>query len=146
VPKPSAAGADALTGAPVMCAVRGIGRTLDFSIEEAREMHRPLYVLFVRSQAVITEADSKRKWQNDDDARNIFAHAFQKAQGHPVLPCYTVSDAPADTIVELAATTGATHLILGAPTRRGLTTLLSGDVVAEVSRILPEEIHLLIYA
>jgi amino acid transporter len=146
VPKPSAAGADALTGAPVMCAVRGIGRTLDFSIEEAREMHRPLYVLFVRSQAVITEADLKRKWQNDEDARNIFAHAFQKADGHPVLPCYTVSDAPADTIVELAATTGATHLILGAPTRRGLASLLSGDVVAEVSRILPEEIHLLIYA
>ncbi len=146
VPKPSATGVDALTGAPVMCAVRGIGRTLDFSIEEAREMHRPLYVLFVRSQAVITEADLKRKWQNDEDARKIFAHAFQKADGHPVLPCYTVSDAPADTIVELAATTGATHLILGAPTRRGLASLLSGDVVSEVSHILPEEIHLLIYA
>jgi len=146
VPKPSPGGLDSITGAPIMCAVRGTGRTLDFSIDEAREMHRPLYVLFVRSQAVITEADAKRKWQNDEEARNIFAHAFEKAEGHPVLPCYTVSDAPAETIVELAATTGATHLILGAPTRRGLSSLLGGDVVNEVSRILPEEIHLLIYA
>jgi len=137
---------DLVTGAPIMCAVRGTGRTLDFAIEEAKEMHRPLYVLFVRSQAIITEADSKRKWQADEQARSIFAHAFEKAGGHPVLPCYTVSDAPAETIVELAATTGATHLILGAPTRRGLASLLSGDVVSEVSRILPEEIHLLIYA
>ena len=146
VPKPSADIADSLTGAPVMCAVRGIWRTLDFAIEEAKELHRPLYVLFVRSQAVITEADTRRKWQTDEDARTIFAHAFEKAAGHPVLPCYTVSDAPADTIVVLAATTGASHLILGAPTRRGLASLLSGDVVSEVSRILPEEIHLLIYA
>ena len=146
VPQPTADIADSLTGAPVMCAVRGIGRTLDFAIEEAKELHRPLYVLFVRSQAVITEADTRRKWQSDSDARTIFAHAFEKAAGHPVLPCYTVSDAPADTIVDLAATTGASHLILGAPTRRGLASLLSGDVVSEVSRILPEEIHLLIYA
>jgi nucleotide-binding universal stress UspA family protein len=146
VPKPAADIADSLTGAPVMCAVRGIGRTLDFAIEEAKDLHRPLYVLFVRSQAVITEADTRRKWQTDEDARTIFAHAFEKAAGHPVLPCYTVSDAPADTIVDLAATTGASHLILGAPTRRGLASLLSGDVVSEVSRILPEEIHLLIYA
>jgi amino acid transporter/nucleotide-binding universal stress UspA family protein len=146
VPKPTAAAADLVNGSPLMCAVRGIGRTLDFSIEEAKDMHRPLYVLFVRSQSVITEADAKRKWQSDEDARGIFAYAFEKAAGHPVLPCYTVSDAPAETIVELAATTGASHLILGAPTRRGLASLLGGDVVAKVSRILPEEIHLLIYA
>jgi nucleotide-binding universal stress UspA family protein len=100
----------------------------------------------VRAQSVITEADSKRKWQQDEEASGIFAHAFQKAAGHPVLPCYMVSDAPAETIVDIAATTGVSHLILGAPSRGSLATLLSGDVVRNVSRILPEEIHLLIYA
>ena len=146
VPKPSPTATAALTGTPLICAVRGVGRTLDFAIEEARETHRPLYVLYVRSQAVITEADAKRKWQEDDEARIIFAHAFKQAAGHPVLPCYTVSDSPADTIVEIAAMTGASHLILGAPNRRSLTSLLSGDLVAQVSRILPEDIHMLIYA
>ncbi len=145
VPKPSTSTA-AISGMPLVVAVRGIGRTLDFAIEEAKETHRPLYVLFIRSQPVITESDTKRKWQEDDEARGIFAHAFEKAAGHPVLPCYTVSDAPAETIVDITATIGASYLILGAPSRTSLASLLSGDMVRQVSRILPDDIHLLIYA
>src|SRR5271156_2171353 len=33
------------SGPPVLCAVRGIGRTLDFGIQQARETNRPLYIL-----------------------------------------------------------------------------------------------------
>jgi nucleotide-binding universal stress UspA family protein len=131
---------------PLLCAIRGIGRTLDFAIQEARETKRPLYLLFVRVLPVITEADARRKWQDDDDAREIFSHAFKEAGGHPVLPCYAVSDAPAETIVDITATMGASHLLLGAPSRSGLAALLSGDIVRKVSKILPEDIHLLIYA
>src|SRR5258708_27456777 len=45
------------TGSPLLCAVRGIGRTLTFAVEEARETKRPLYLLFVRQQPVLSEAD-----------------------------------------------------------------------------------------
>jgi amino acid transporter len=38
------------SGPPMLCAVRGIGRTLDFALEEAKETDRPLYLLFVREQ------------------------------------------------------------------------------------------------
>src|SRR5260370_11850496 len=41
-----------MSGAPMICAVRGIGRTLDFAIAEAKETDRPLYLLFVRAQPV----------------------------------------------------------------------------------------------
>jgi amino acid transporter len=146
VPVPSPASLAGVTGAPLLCAIRGVGRTLDFAIQEARETKRPLYLLFVRVLPVITEADARRKWQEDDDARSIFSHAFKEAGGHPVLPCYAVSDAAAETIVDITATMGASHLLLGAPSRGGLAALLSGDVVREVSKILPESIHLLIYA
>ena len=145
-PSPAPASSPDVSGAPLLCAVRGVGRTLDFAIQEAREMRRPLYLLFVRVLPVITEADLRRKWQEDEQARSIFSYAFQKAEGHPVMPCYTVSDAPAETIADITATMGASHLLLGAPTRSGLAALLSGDVVREVSKILPEDIHLLIYA
>ena len=134
------------SAAPLLCAVRGVGRTLDYAIELARETKRPLYILFIRALPVITTADTKRKWQEDDEARDIFAYAFDKAKGQPVLPCYSVSDAPAETIVDLAATMGASQLLLGAPTRSGLAALLSGNIVREVSNLLPEDIHLLIYA
>jgi len=144
VPTPSAAAM--VSGSPMLCAIRGIGKTLDFVIREARETKRPLYLLFVRALPVITETDQKRKWQDDEDAQAIFSYAFKHAQGHPVFPCYTVSDAPAETIVDLAATMGASELILGAPTRSGLAALLSGNIVRQVSNLLPDDIYLLICA
>src|SRR5581483_189991 len=53
-----------LSNPPMMCAVRGIGKTLDFAVTEARECHRPLYLLFVRPVPILTESDYKRKWQD----------------------------------------------------------------------------------
>ena len=113
--------AEDATGPPMMCAVRGLGKTLDFAIEESKQTHRPLYLLFVRSLPVLTEQDYKRKWQDDQEAREIFLHAKDKAGGHPVYPCYAVSDAVAQTIVDITATMGASYLILGAPERGGLS-------------------------
>ena len=146
VPKLSATATAEVSGNPLLCAVRGTGRTLDFAIEEARSTNRPLYLLFIRALPAITELDRARKWQDDEEARRIFSHAFEQARGHPIYPLYTVSDAPAETIVDIAATTGASHLLLGAPMRTGLAALLSGNIVRQVSSLLPEEIHLLIYA
>jgi amino acid transporter/nucleotide-binding universal stress UspA family protein len=144
MPQPAATAT--VSGAPLLCAVRGIGRTLDFALQEAHDTKRPLYLLFIRALPVLTEADPRRKWQEDEDAREIFSYAFKKAQGHPVLPCYAVSDAPAETIVDITATMGASQLLLGAPTRSGLAGLLSGNIVRRISDLLPEDIHLLIYA
>lgn len=137
---------DLASGPPMMCAVRGLGKTLDFAINEAKDSRRPLCLLFVRSLPVLTESDQKRKWQEDDEAREIFTQAKTRANGHPVYPCYAVSDSVADTIVDITATLGASHLILGAPERGGLAHLLRGNIVRDISKNLPEEIHLLVYA
>jgi amino acid transporter/nucleotide-binding universal stress UspA family protein len=131
---------------PLLCAVRGLGKTLDFAIEEARETARPLYVLFIREQAVVTTEDRQRKWQQDEDAQKLFQYAQEKAAGVPVLPCYVVSDSAADTIVDVAATLGVSRLILGAPQRSTLLNLLRGNIIRQVSSLLPENIHLLVYA
>ncbi len=135
-----------VSGPPVLCAVRGIGKTLDFALEEARESHRPLYLLFVREQPVITSEDRKRKWKEDEDAREIFSYARNNADGAVVLPGYAVSDSPADTIVDFAATIGASRLMLGAPSRSGLVNLLRGNIIRQVSDLLPPDIHLLVCA
>jgi amino acid transporter/nucleotide-binding universal stress UspA family protein len=133
-------------GPPMMCAVRGLGKTLDFSIEEARQTHRPLYLLFVRPLPVLTEQDYKKKWQDDEQAREVFLAAKDKARGHPVFPCYAVSDSVADTIVDITATMGVSYLILGAPERPGLASLLRGSIIRSISDNLPDDIHLLVYA
>src|SRR5438876_6744459 len=130
----------------ILCAIRGTGRTLDFALREARKKGSRLYLLFVREQPFMTEQDAKRKWQEDPQASTVFTEAKQKAADRPPLFCYAVSPSAAETIVDVAATLGASRLILGAPQRSALMKLLRGNVVREVSSSLPEEIDLLVYA
>jgi hypothetical protein len=134
------------SGPPILCAVRGIGRTLDFGIQQAKETNRPLYLLFVREQPVLTPEDRRRKWVDDEEASSIFTYAKKKADGHTLLPCYAVSDAAAETIADIAATVGASQLILGAPQRSMVVNLLRGNIIRNISSILPDEIDLLVYA
>ena len=134
------------SGPPILAAVRGIGRTLDFAIEEAKESNRPLYLLFVREQPTLAEGDRKRKWHQDPEAMAIFEYAAEKADGHTILPCYAVSDSTADTIVDIAATVGASRLLLGAPQRNLLINMLRGNLLKKVSDLLPEDIYMLVFA
>jgi amino acid transporter/nucleotide-binding universal stress UspA family protein len=135
-----------VAGESILCAIRGTGRTLDFALREAKQTGRRLYLLFVREQVFVTEQDRKRKWQDDPDASAVFAEAQKKATDHQPLFCYAVSPSAAETIVDVAATLGASRLILGAPRRNLLINLLRGNVIREVSSSLPEEIDLLVYA
>jgi nucleotide-binding universal stress UspA family protein len=130
----------------ILCAIRGTGRTLDFALREAERLGARLYLLFVREQVFVTEQDRRRKWQEDEEASRIFNEAKRKAGDHPPLLAYAVSPSAAATIVDLAATLGASRLILGAPQRNALINLLRGNVIREVSGSLPEEIDLLVYA
>ncbi len=138
--------ADSGTGEAILCAIRGTGRTLDFALREARETGRRLYLLFVREQRFMTEQDTKRKWQEDPEASQIFDAAKKQAGDRPPLFCYAVSESAAETIADIAATLGASRLILGAPRRNALVNILRGNLVREVSDLLPEEIDLLVYA
>jgi nucleotide-binding universal stress UspA family protein len=140
------AGESSGTGEAILCAIRGTGRTLDFAIREARKTGARLYLLFVREQAFMTEEDRKRKWQDDEEASHIFNEAKEKAGDQPPLFAYAVSPSAADTIVDIAATLGASRLILGAPRRHALINMLRGNVIRDVSSLLPEEIDLLVYA
>ena len=113
--------------APILAAIRGKGRTLDFALMEAVKLDRTLYLLFAREQTVITVDDQRRKWINDAEAGEIFQYAKTRVGGRAmVLPCYAVSDSAAGTIVDVAATVGASRLILGAPQRSTLLNLLRG--------------------
>ena len=133
-------------GEAILCAIRGTGRTLDFALREARKTGSRLYLLFVREQAFMTEQDAGRKWEEDEEASRIFNEAKRKAGDQPPLFAYAVSPSASETIVDIAATLGASRLILGAPQRNALINLLRGNVIREVSSSLPEEIDLLVYA
>ena len=60
-----------------------------------------------------------RRWTDDPQARKIFAYAKEKADGHPILPRYTVSDVPAHTIVDLAVNVGVSIVSFFVVIRKG---------------------------
>jgi len=129
---------------PILTAVRGMGRTLDFAVREAQENGQPLYVLFVREQSVIAPGDRRKKWTEDKQAREIFESLRDKGLGETIIPCYAVSDAPAHTIADLASTIGAERLLLGAPQRSSFIHILRGNIIRDVAQLLPDDITLLV--
>lgn len=139
-------------GQSVLVAARGFTPVLRYALEEAKLRHGNLYVLYVKELAVNLPgplANPQRpRWQDDQQAAEIMNGMFELAQsaGVSVLPVYVISEDPAATIVDLAATLGVDILMLGASHRQTLAKLLKGNVVTEVAKNLPENIQLVIHS
>ena len=139
-------------GQAILVAARGFTPVLRYALEEARLRQGNLYVLYVKQLAVSLPgplADQERpRWQNDRQAAEIMYGMFDLSQstGVKVLPVYAVSENPAGTILDMAATLGVDMLMLGAPHRSSMAKLLRGNVVTEVARDLPDNIQLIIHS
>lgn len=129
---------------PIMCAVTHVGKTLDFALQESLKQIQPLYVLFLREQSVLTEEDMDRTWLDDNDACEIVDYLKDRLPEMSIRFMYLVSDSPPDSIVKAAHEFKVSRLILGMPRRNKLFQLLRGNVVFGVSKILPEEIDLIV--
>lgn len=137
-------------GGKILVAARGLTPVLKFAMDEAALRKASLCVLYVKEISVYLTAGPaelrRARWQDDESASRIMAvmQATGQARGVNVVPIYAVSDDPAATILDLAATLGVDMLILGASNRQGLTKVLKGDIATRVAHGLPEEIHLVI--
>jgi amino acid transporter/nucleotide-binding universal stress UspA family protein len=138
-------------GQSILVAARGFTPVLRYALEEAKLRQGNLYVLYIKQLSVNLPgplADQQRpRWQNDPEAAKIMYGILDLAQstGVQVLPVYAVSEDPAATIIDIAATIGVDMMMLGSPHRTSLAKLLRGDVVTEVAKNLPENIQLVIY-
>ncbi len=128
----------------ILCAVRAIGKTLDFAIEEAKQYHQPLYILFIREQKIVTTDDRSRAWVDDEEACRIFEFAKQAAPDINMKFFYVVSTSPVDTIADMAEKLHVSRLILGQPRHSLLLRLLRGNIIHEVSEKLSSEIDLIV--
>jgi nucleotide-binding universal stress UspA family protein len=138
-------------GQAILVAARGFTPLLKFALEEAKLRQGNLYVLYIKQLSValpgpLTNAE-RQLWQNDRHAAEIMYGALDLARdaGVSALPVYAVSDNPAGTIVDIAATLGVDMLMLGAAHRSAMAKLLRGDVVTEVAKSLPDNIQLVIH-
>jgi nucleotide-binding universal stress UspA family protein len=126
----------------ILVAARGWTPALQFALEESRVRDAQLLVLYIREVAV--NIDMGSDWQADPDARALFTRLETEARGLKVNKLYSVSDSPADTIIDIAATFGIDSVVLGGSRRAALVNLLKGNVVARVAANLPESMHLIV--
>jgi amino acid transporter len=138
-------------GQSLLVAARGVNPVLRFALEEARLRQATLYVLYIKEVAVampgVVAGAERPRWQDDTVARDIMYRMLARGKENdvPVVPVYMVSENPAGTILDLAATLGVDILVLGTPHRSAVARLLKGNLVTEVAHNLPENIQLLIY-
>ncbi|MCX6922230.1 MAG: amino acid permease [Verrucomicrobia bacterium] len=126
----------------ILVAARGWTPALQFALEESRVRGAQLLVLYVREVAV--NIDMGSNWQDDPDAKTLFTRLVSEARGLNVNKLYGISDSPADTIIDIAATFGVDTVVLGGSRRATLVNLLKGNVVARVAAHLPESMHLIV--
>ena len=156
--KPAAAGAGAeeeaaageaaeekpaeVLGQRILVAVRGWTPSLRFALEAARLRDASLLVLYIREVAVAVDLGSD--WHKDKTASELFRRIKREAGDLQIHPLYSVSDSPADTIIDIAATFGVDTVVLGGSRRAALVKLLKGNVVTRVAVHLPENIRLVV--
>ncbi|HWI57970.1 MAG TPA: amino acid permease [Bacillota bacterium] len=140
-PVPEASNAPFL-GQMLLVAARGWTPALQFALEESRVRGAQLLVLYIREVAV--QIDMGSNWQEDRQAKALFTRLESQAKGLKVNKLYSISDSPADTIIDIAATFGADTVVLGGSRRATLVNLLKGNVVARVAANLPESMHLIV--
>jgi len=129
-------------GRTLLVAARGWTPAVQFALDEARSRNAHLLVLYCRELAL--PIDTGGTWENDPDARALFTRLQTEAQGINLHKLYSVSDSPADTIVDIAATFGADAVILGGSKRATLVNLLKGNIVTRVAANLPEPMRLIV--
>jgi nucleotide-binding universal stress UspA family protein len=126
----------------ILVAARGWTPALQFAIEESRVRGAHLLLLYIREVAV--NIDMGARWQDDPQAKELFGRLDAEAKGLQVNRLYSISDSPADTIIDIAATFGVDTVVLGGSRRATLVNLLKGNVVARVAANLPESMHLIV--
>lgn len=138
-------------GQAILVAARGKTPLLRFALEEARLRQAMLYVLYVKELAVNLPGplgdSAGPAWQEDSQAAEIMYPMLEQGKKNEVsvVPLYMVSDSPATSILDLAATLGVDILLLGTSHRRGFERWLKGNVVTEVAKNLPDNIQLVIH-
>jgi len=140
-------------GQKIMVAARGVTPVLRYALDEAQLRKATLCVLYVKELAVFipqgpaSPGRGRAKWQDDPQAAAIMSLVMKSAEqrGVDVMPVFAISDNPAGTILDLAATLGIDFLMLGSSHRMSMTKILKGNVIAQVAAGLPEDIQLIIH-
>lgn len=128
----------------LLVVITEMDKSLDFSIEEAKKNHLPLYILFVREQKFLTEVDQNRLWTDDDEACAVFDHIVDLAPKIPIEFLYNVTSEAARSIVKIAQLKKVNRIIIGRKRKSSLLNFLQGTTINKLTKLIPKDIDLLV--
>jgi amino acid transporter/nucleotide-binding universal stress UspA family protein len=129
----------------IMLAARGRYQS-EFAVDLARRRGAALFAIYVRTLRLIDVAPGKLpRIEEDPDAQKALGTTALLAReaGVPFFPIYVTSTDIAAEILDYTVTYGCDTLIMGKSLRTQLARRLTGDVVAQVARMLPDNVALL---
>ncbi|MCK6478012.1 MAG: amino acid permease, partial [Phycisphaerales bacterium] len=130
----------------LMLAARGKDQS-EFAVDLARRRKAVLFSIYVRTLRVLDIAPGKVP-QVEDDPEAMIAlgttAVLARQAGVPFVPIYvTGTDIPSE-ILDYTVTYGCDTLIMGRTRRWFFSRTLAGDVVAQVTRSLPDGVSLIL--
>lgn len=129
----------------ILCVVHQAGKAFEFSLERAQEENRPLYILFVHEQKVVSERDFERTGEEDNKASKLFALIEKKNKGRVKLEYYySVSDSPSTTIIEYAKRLAVRRVVMDFPRQGAIKQVLHGEIIREIRPLLAEQIEFIV--
>lgn len=134
--------AEDLSDTRILVAARGRTPALAFAMEEARMRKARLFVLYIREVRVNIATDSD--WRDDPQARALFEYVLTEAKGVRVRPMYSVSNSPAETILDIIGVVEANMVILGGSRRATFVNLVKGNVITAVGTYVDPSVRLVI--
>ncbi len=126
----------------MLCVVNTVGKTLNFALSEAKQLKQPLYILFLKEQKVVSEADRQQSWLDNESACKLFDYAKDSVKEVSIQFLYAVTDLPSATIIQTAKDLKTSRLIIGRPRQNKMLKLLHGNLTQELAEKLPPEIDL----
>jgi nucleotide-binding universal stress UspA family protein len=129
----------------IMLAARGRYQS-EFAVDLARRRGAALFAVYVRTLRLIDVAPGNiPRIEDDPDAQQALGTmaVLAREAGVPFFPIYVTSTDIAAEILDYTVTYGCDTLIMGKSQRTMIARTLTGDVVAQVARDLPENVALL---
>ncbi len=127
-----------------MVVVTGLSKSLDYALEMTKKYSIPLYILFVREQRVLTEADKNRQWLEDQGACDVFDYVLDICHERQLGFLYTVTSHTAFSISEVAKQKKVKRIIIDQV--RGKYTFINairGTTARDISNQIPANIDLI---
>lgn len=126
----------------ILCPVKKQGKALQTALDKSRQYQCPLYLLFIREQEIISEADLQKPWEEDKEAVDLISYAKDTGQEELIHFFYIVSDSKTDIIAAYAMRLEVKQIIIDLPQVNPLIHVLRGDLLRDLRRLLPEEIQM----